>query len=81
MPDNEKDFVKIDNESFEFIEEIGNIPIVDSFVKKNKIGKGSGEGRLYIGAQRARNFDDFFESFQGKSFFLKRDFESYLKDA
>ncbi|MDD4625235.1 MAG: HNH endonuclease [Candidatus Paceibacterota bacterium] len=81
MADNEKNFIKIDSERFELIDEIDNIPVVDSFVKKNKIGRGSGEARLYVGSQRMRNFDDFFNYFHNKGFFLKKDFEDYLSDA
>lgn len=81
MPENEQNFIEIDKERFELIDEIDNIPIVDSFVKKNKIGRGSGEARLYIGSQSTRNFDEFFNGFQDKGFFLKKDFEDYLNDA
>lgn len=81
MPKNEQNFIEIDNERFELIDEIDNIPLVDSFVKKNKIGRGSGEARLYVGSQRTRDFDDFFNGFQDKGFFLKKDFEDYLNDA
>jgi len=83
MSNSEKNFIEIDEERFELLDddEIDNIPIVDSFVKKNKIGIGSGEGRLYVGSQKTRNFDDFFNNFQNKGFFLKKDFENYLNDA
>ena len=81
MANNEKNFIEIDSEQFELIDEIDNIPVVDSFVKKNKIGRGSGEARLYVSSQRTRNFDDFFNGFQNKGFFLKRDFKDYLNDA
>ena len=81
MVDNEKDFIEIDGEQFELVDEIDNIPIVDSFVKKNKIGHGSGEARLYIGSQKKRNFEEFFNEFHDEAFFLKKDFEDYLKDA
>lgn len=81
MLNNEQNFIEIDNERFELIDEVDNIPIVDSFVKKNKIGRGSGEARLYIGSQKTRNFDDFFNGFQNKGFFFKKDFEDYLNDA
>ncbi|PIP75319.1 HNH endonuclease [Candidatus Kuenenbacteria bacterium CG22_combo_CG10-13_8_21_14_all_39_9] len=81
MPNNEQNFIEIDSERFELIDGIDNIPVVDSFVKKNKIGRGSGEARLYVGSQKTRNFDDFFNGFQDKGFFLKKDFEDYLNDA
>ena len=81
MPETEQNFIEIDGEHFELIDEIDNIPIVDSFVKKNKIGRGSGEARLYIGSQSTRDFNDFFNNFRDKGFFLKKDFEDYLNDA
>ncbi len=81
MIEGEKNYTKIDGELFELIDEIDNIPIVDSFVRKNKIGRGSGEARLYVGSQRMRNFDNFFNSFQNQGFFLKQDFKNYLNDA
>jgi len=81
MPEAEQNFIEIDGERFELIDEIDNIPIVDSFVKKNKIGRGSGEARLYVGSQKTRDFDKFFNGFQDKGFFLKKDFEDYLNDA
>jgi len=40
MIEGEKNYTKIDGELFELIDEIDNIPIVDSFVRKNKIGRG-----------------------------------------
>lgn len=81
MPETEQNFIEIDGDRFELIDEIDNIPIVDSFVKKNKIGRGSGEARLYIGSQSTRDFDSFFNNFRDKGFFLKKDFEDYLNDA
>jgi len=81
MAENEKNYFEIDGEQFELIDELDNIPVVDSFVKHNKIGRGSGEGRLYVGPQGRINFDEFFNSFRDKGFFLKKDFEDYLTDA
>lgn len=81
MPETATNSIEIDGEVFELLDEIDNIPVVDSFVKKNKIGRGSGEGRLYIGSQGKRDFDAFFNGFKDKGFFLKRDFEDYLNDA
>ena len=81
MSENEGNFIKVDQESFELVSEIDNIPIVDSFVKVNKIGRGAGEARLYIGPQGRQNFDTFFENFSCKGFFLKSDFQDYLNDA
>jgi hypothetical protein len=78
----QQDFIELNGEKFELIDEINNIPIVDSFVKKNKVGRGSGEARLYIGSQRGnQDFALFFNNFPAKALFLKKDFEDYLNDA
>lgn len=77
----EENLIKIQNQTFTLIDELDNIPIVDSFVKNNKIGSGNGEARLYIGPKVRYNYEKFFDNFQGKCFFLKNDFEEYLKDA
>ncbi len=81
MLDNTTNRIEIGGENFELIDELDNIPIVDSFVKENKIGHGSGEARLYIGPQERTNYQVFFNNFQDKGFFLKKDFEIYLNDA
>lgn len=81
MTEVEQNFIEIDGEKFQLIDEIDNIPIVDSFVKSNKVGRGSGEARLYVGSQNTRDFDDFFDNFEDRGLFLKKDFENYLNDA
>jgi predicted restriction endonuclease len=75
--------IKLDNETYDLIDQIDNVPIVDSFVQKNKVGRGSGEARLYLGAQQndKYNFKDFFGDFNSKAFFIKIDFDDYLDDA
>ena len=73
--------INIYNEDFEVLDQLENIPIVDSFVKYNKIGVGAGEARLYVGTQSGIDFAKFFNDFTDKCFFLKRDFEDYLNDA
>ncbi|MBK7149056.1 MAG: hypothetical protein IPH78_09600 [Bacteroidetes bacterium] len=83
--------VKIGNEQYTLIDEIGNVAVVDSFVKQNKLlpekkGKtpGHGEARLYIGPQTADNrIDNFFDNYSHpiKCFFLKAEMLNYLKDA
>lgn len=81
MAENEKNYFDIDGEPFELVDELDNIPIVDSFVKYNKIGRGSGEARLYIGSQGRRDFEEFFNRFRDRGFFLKKDLKNYLDDA
>lgn len=81
MSKNERDFIEILGTKFELVDELDNIPIADSFVKYNKIGRGSGEARLYIGPQGRHNYEHFFNNFSDKCVFLKKDFEVYLNDA
>lgn len=61
MPETEQNFIEIDAERFELIDEIDNIPVVDSFVKKNKIGRGSGEARLIHWFSKHARFRWFFQ--------------------
>lgn len=77
------DQIKINNEIYELVKQIDNVPIVDSFVMKNKVGRGSGEARLYLGAQQndKHEFAQFFGDFSSKAFFLKIDFDDYLNDS
>lgn len=77
------DQIKINNETYELVDQIDNVPIVDSFVMKNKIGRGSGEARLYLGAQHNDKYDfkQFFNDFSLRAFFTKVDFDDYLNDA
>lgn len=83
MPNNEENFIEINGERFELLDEVDNIPIADSFVKNNKLQgtTGHGEAKLYVGAQQKKNLDDFFENFNGKGMLLKKDFANYLEDA
>jgi predicted restriction endonuclease len=61
-------------ETIEFIK----VRIADSFVKYNKIGRGSGEARLYVGGHSLRNWDDFFGNYSLKCFFDKKSLMDYL---
>ena len=65
---------------FEVIDTVEFITLADSFVKINKIGKGHGEAKLYIGNLNSRLLD-FWEDFNGECFFLKSDFERFLEDS
>ena len=75
--------IKINSVEYELLDEVDNIQIADSFVKVNKLEgtRGHGEAKLYIGAVQKRNFDNFFENFNGKGIFLKKDLVDYLEDA
>jgi putative restriction endonuclease len=77
-------------QTYEIISELESVAIVDSFVKINKLKPakagakpGHGEARLYIGPQKSASlYNDFFENFNStNAFFLKDDFNDYLKDA
>ena len=79
------DRINLVGRDHEIISVRDNIRVEDCFVQNNKIGKGHGEKRLYVGSQRDNNIDKFFNSFKSNStskyFFLKSDFKSYLDDA
>ena len=64
-----------------YVDAFEPIPLVDSFVKFNKVGSGKGEARLYLGSENKESIFDFFEgkSFSVKCFVLKRDLIDYLK--
>jgi hypothetical protein len=52
--------------------------IADSFVKYNKMGRGNGEARLYVGGHSLRDWDDFFGNYKLKCFFDKKSLLEYL---
>ena len=63
-----------------YVDAFEPIPLVDSFVKFNKVGKGKGEARLYLGSENKESIFDFFEgqSFSVNCFVLKQDLIDYL---
>ncbi len=68
------------NKSYEIIDTLEYITLADSFVK-NKIGRGHGEAKLYVGNESEHLFN-FFEDFDNTNcFFCKKDFLSFLADA
>jgi putative restriction endonuclease len=83
--------INIEGVQYRLLDIIENIPIVDSFVKVNKLkpledGKtpGHGEARLYIGSQTEDNrINNFFDNYKHpvNCFFLKSDFKNYMSDA
>lgn len=83
MPTTENNKIDILGKQYTLLDELDNIPIADSFVRKNKLEgtRGHGEAKLYVGAIQKNNFENFFEDFSGQGFFLKKDFEDYLEDA
>ena len=77
----DKKSIEITGSNLLVVDERDNVPIVDSFVKKNKIGRGSGEARLYVGSQSKDDFDSFFGEYPARGLFLKKDLADYLNDA
>ena len=73
-------FVNILNINFEIIDTLEYITLADSFVK-NKIGTGHGEAVLYVGSGDNTHNNYFFKDLNGLNcFFLKKDFENFLKE-
>ena len=73
-------FINISNKKYEIIDTLEYITLADSFVK-NKIGKGHGEAKLYVGNENEKT-SNFFGNIQNLScFFLKKDFRNFIKDA
>jgi len=67
--------------SLEHISSLTGLTIADSFVKReNKIGSGSGEAKLYVGADSSATWDFFGgPSFEISCFLLKNDLTSLLE--
>ena len=68
--------ITVDNTEYTIIDQICNVALPDSFTKI-KMGRGHGEGKLYLGNQ---NIAGFWGG-KTKCFFLKEDFANYMKDA
>ncbi len=60
----------INGTKYQILDVLNNITLADSFVK-NKIGKGHGEAKLYVGSEENR-FKDFFGDLTNEFFFLKK---------
>jgi len=74
--------IKIGKELYEVLDTKEKITIADSFVvRQNKIGRGNGEAKLYVGHE-----DPLLRAFFGvfgfglKCFLLKEDLLAYLKE-
>lgn len=74
-----KSFITIEGKKYEVLDALNNITLADSFVK-NKIGKGHGEAKLYVGNYNER-YTEFFDNIGRDFFFLKGDFDKYMEDA
>lgn len=75
--------ITIDSITYEIIDTQEKMTVADSFVvRSNKTMTGNGEAKLYVGNENKETRDFFGEKgFDINCFFLKRDFEKYLKDA
>lgn len=74
--------IKLLNKYFDVLETKEKITIADSFVvRQNKIGRGNGEAKLYVGNDNS-NLRDFFgiDGFAIKCFLLKKDLIKYLDE-
>ncbi len=71
--------LKLYNKRYKILDAIEYITLADSFVK-NKIGSGHGEAKLYVGNESERLFN-FFQDFNCKCFFTKKDFVKFLMDS
>lgn len=79
---NRKVYIEILNTKYEIIDTQNNITLADSFLL-NKIGKGHGEAKLYIG-NKSEILYEFWENFCNENieyFILKKDCYSYLQKA
>ena len=72
-----KSYITIENIEYEVLDALNNITMADSFVK-NKIGRGHGEAKLYVGNYNER-YMEFFDNIDREFFFLREDFEKYME--
>jgi hypothetical protein len=75
--------ILVDNISLEYLSTLKEITIADSFVKReNKVGKGNGEAKLYVGADCSLTWDFFGgPSFEISCFILKKDLSILLSSS
>lgn len=80
--DSKQEKIVILGTEYFLIDVLEKITVADSFVKRNKIGIGSGEAKLYLGQGDKNRFRNFFNSFNNIScFFVQKDLDGYLSDA
>lgn len=75
--------INLMSKKFEVVDALEYITLADSFVKDNKIGKGHGEAKLYVGnTSPNKRIENFFDNFNNVNcFFLKKDFIKFMIDA
>ena len=73
--------MEIDGKEYEILDAKESITIPDCFVKDaNKIGKGHGEAKLYVGQTTDQFTLDFFGDFKNRCVIKKSDLLSYMQD-
>ena len=73
-------FINILSKKYEIVDTLEYITLADSFVK-NKIGKGHGEAKLYVGNENEKTYNFFGNIHNLNCFFLKKDFRNFIRDA
>ena len=73
-------FINILSKKYEIVDTLEYITLADSFVK-NKIGKGHGEAKLYVGNENEKTYNFFGNIHNLNCFFLKKDFTNFIRDA
>lgn len=74
--------INVNNQQFSVVDTLEKITIADSFVvRQNKIGRGNGEAKLYVGQDNTQ-LRAFFgdEGFIHRCFLLKTDLLKYLEE-
>lgn len=72
--------IRINGQVYKIVDAIEYITLADSFVK-NKIGRGNGEAKLYVGSQ-SEILSKFFDRLAiDNCFFCRKDFSAFLADA
>ncbi len=72
--------IVIEGQEFEVLDAKEKMTIPDCIVaKNNKLGRGHGEAKIYIGRRTADNLA-FFDDFSRKCIILKKDLIEYLQD-
>jgi hypothetical protein len=72
--------ITIDNKDYSILDAREFMTIPDCFVSKNKIGRGHGEAKFYVGNENEETLG-FFGDFTGRCIMLKSDLQKYLEDA
>jgi hypothetical protein len=71
--------IEIGDKAYEVIDAKENMTVPDCWVLKNKIGKGHGEAKFYVG-QHSQALWKFFDNLSRQCFFLKSDLIKYLEE-